>query len=162
MSRPSPAILLLLLLAPGLGACFSSRPDPIWVDTQIESVSESVVYEVIHLSLQRAGYPVGIGADRAARQVVTGWLTSEAPFKGKGYRQKAHLTYEPSGEGSYDVSVRVEREVNQSLRPLDPRHAKWEPAPDNAREATRILQYVRSYLGGGRFEVGPRPGKRFD
>ncbi len=150
ISRATVSTLLLTIVL----ACQSS-PDPIWVDAQVPSNSESLVYEVLHLSLQKAGYPIGIGSDRAARTIETGWYTSGSPFKGKGYRQRAHVSYAPIQEGRYGIQVRVERQTNESLRPLDPRFSKWEKAPDNGRESQRILQYVRSYLAGEDIEIGP-------
>lgn len=163
MTTPTKRSRSLLTACLGLlalmSACKSSSP-PVWVDTQVPSQSESLVYEVIHLSLQKAGYPIGTGADRGKRTIETGWYRSESPFKGKGYRQRAHVNYGPLGEGRYGVQIRVEKETNESMRPLDPRFAKWTSAPDDGREAQRILQYVRSFLSSGDIEIGPGPRKK--
>lgn len=154
-------------LAVGLMLCaschlFNKKVRPQWVDSAVTSNSESLLYEVVHLSLQKAGYPVGIGADKGRREVVTGWYQSTAPFKSKGYRQKAYVNYEPAGENRFAVRVRVQRETNESFRPLDPRYAKWEEDEDNPQEAARILQYVKSFLAGDDdFEVGPGKGSTF-
>lgn len=166
MIRPqlvAPALLALVLAASALPGCsaFQRKIDPAWSDAEVETSSETVIYEVVHMSLQKAGYPVGIGADRAERRIETGWYLSEAPFKGDGYRQKAIVEYEPSGARSFRVSVRVRRETNESLRPLDPRYAEWTEAEDNVGESQRILQYVRSFLSdGSEFEVGAPPRRR--
>jgi hypothetical protein len=154
-SRLLPVVLALAVL---VSACSTTRA-PVWVDTQVPSQSESLVYEVIHLSLQKAGYPIGTGADRAQRTIETGWYRSESPFKGKGYRQRAHVNYGPVEDGRYGIQIRVERETNESVRPLDPRFAKWTAAPDNGREAQRILQYVRAFLSSDDIEIGPGPRK---
>jgi hypothetical protein len=153
--------LPLLLLALSLSACRTSYPAQ-WTDSQVPSNSETLVYETLHFSLDKAGYPIGIGVDKGARMIETGWYTSLAPMKSKGFRQRAHVSYQPIEEGRYGVRVRVERETNESLRPLDMRFAKWESAPDNTREAQRITQIVRSYLARDEIDIGPSPGKAFD
>lgn len=152
--RPLAAAAAFLCLA----GCFLfyRSIQPAWVDADVHSRSESLMYEVVHLSLQRAHYPVGLGADKRGRRIVSGWLYSESPFKGKGYRQKATVTYEPGPDATFLVHCRVQRETNESFRPLDPRYAEWKEAEDNPTEAVRILQYVRSYLSSEEgFEVGP-------
>lgn len=153
--------LCLFLLVLGLSGCRTGHRAQ-WLDTQVPSNSETLVYETVHFSLEKAGYPIGIGADKGTRTVETGWYTSLAPLKGKGYRQRAHVTYQPVTEGRYGVRVRIERESNESLRPLDPRSAKWKSSPDNTREAKRVLQIVRSYLAREEIQIGPSKGKSFD
>lgn len=152
---------LLLLCLLGLAACQTSHP-PQWIDGSVPSRSETLVYETLHFSLDKAGYPIGIGVDKGARTIETGWTTSLAPLKGKGYRQRAHVRYAPVADDRYGVSVRIERESNESLRPLELRYAKWESAPDNVREAERVLQIVRSYLAREEIDIGPAPGRRFE
>ena len=57
----------------------------------------------------------------------------------------------------------VEKETNESLRPLDLRYVKWESAPDSQSESRRILQFVRSYLSREEIDIGPKPTtRRFD
>ena len=153
--------LCLFSLVLGLPSCQTGHP-PQWLDTQVPSNSETLVYETIHFSLDKAGYPIGIGADKGTRTIETGWYTSLAPLKGKGYRQRAHVTYQPVAEGRYGVQVRIERESNESLRPLDLRFAKWESSPDNTREAKRVLQIVRSFLARDEIEIGPAARKSFN
>lgn len=153
-----------LYLAPflllGLCSCalFQRQIHPRWTEGQVKSNSEGVLYEVIHVSLQKAGYPVGVGADRSARQVVSGWFTSGAPFKDKGYRQRATVEYAPNPSdvalGQFTIRVRIQREINESLRPLDPRYADWAETEDNLQEAERVLQYIVSFLAGGDLKVG--------
>lgn len=151
----------------GLSSCalFERQIRPHWIEGKVKCNSESVLYDVIHLSLENASYPVGMGADGSARQIVSGWFRSGAPFKGKGYRQRATVEYAPvSGaitRGEFVVRVRVQREINESFRPLDPRYADWEESPDNPEEGERVLQYIRSFLAQGNFKVGPKGEKRF-
>ncbi len=156
--RPLFGLLAGLLL---LSACRSSYPAR-WVDTRVPSPSETLLYETLRFAIDKAGYPVGIGVDRGARTIDTGWYMSLAPHKGQGFRQRAHVSYGPAEDGTYELRIRVERQSNESLRPLDPRYAKWESAPDNPQEAQRILQIVRSYLAREEIEIGPTPGKRFE
>jgi len=94
------------------------------------------------------------------RTVTTGWRESTAPFKGKGWREKATVQYAPVGGGRFEVRIRVERETNESLRPLDPEYAKWKPAPDHPPSGQRVLQYVRSMLPE-ELEVGDEPNSGF-
>ena len=155
----------LLLL--GLSSCdlFHRQIHPRWTEGTVKCNSESVLYDVIHLSLENASYPVGMGADSGARQIVSGWFRSGAPFKGKGYRQRATVEYTPVANaetrGEFSIRVRVQREINESFRPLDPRYADWKEAEDNPQEGERVLQYIRSFLADGNFKVGPKGAKRF-
>jgi hypothetical protein len=80
------------------------------------------------------------------------------PYKGRGFRRKAHVEYlqgKGDARNSWDVRIRVELETNESFKGLDLRYAEWKPAPDDSPSAQRILQFARSILGGGEFEVGP-------
>ncbi|MCP3914944.1 MAG: hypothetical protein GY711_05275 [bacterium] len=136
-------------------ACSSLTPiDPEWVDGQVQTRSEKVLYDAILISLRKADYPVGMGADSGARKVVSGWLNSASPFKGKGYRQKATVTYEPVGADRFQVNVRVEREINDSFRPLDPSMADFKPAPDDTAHARVVLQFIVSNVGAPPMEIG--------
>ena len=89
----------------------------------------------------------------------TGWFVSLAPFKGQGYRERAHIRYERLAEGEFRVSARVERETNQALaRPLDISYADWKAAEDNTARARILLQRIRTYLDDtSGFEVGDQP-----
>ena len=164
MTRPR-KLKALLLLAPiflATAACKATYPEA-WLETKVPSNAETTVYEALHLSLERAGYPIGIGVNKSERTIETGWYTSLAPLKSKGFRARAHVTYAPiQDEGRYAINVRVERQTNESLRPLDPRYVKWEAAPDFESESRRILQFLRSYLSRDEIEIGPKPTRRFD
>ncbi|MFT5049952.1 MAG: hypothetical protein ACI8QZ_001345 [Chlamydiales bacterium] len=138
----------------------SSAPIPQWTESEVPSANEQVLREVVMVSLQRCGYPVGSGVDPGARTVATGWRESAHAFKGKGWREKATVMYRPSEDGHYQVRVRVERETNESLRPLDPAYAKWERSADHPPSADKVMQYLRSMLDS-EFEVGDGSPKPF-
>jgi len=155
--------LMLVLACLGLGtSChlFSSAPRPQWTTGEVPSVNEQVLREVVMVSLQRCGFPVGSGVDPGARRVATGWRESAHAFKGKGWREKATVEYRPVEGAKYEVRIRVERETNESLRPLDPAYAKWKVSDDHPPSAEKVMQYLRSMLDGD-FEVGDGAGKPF-
>ena len=157
-ARPARCIGLALVLAALVASCSVLSPSTTeeWVESEVGTRSEQVLWEVALLSLDKAGFPVGMGADPAARRIETGWQRSLAPFKGAGWREKATIQYERLPDRRYEVKVRVERETNESLRPLDPSFAKWTPRDDNAARARIILQYLQGYLGD-EIEVGEKP-----
>jgi hypothetical protein len=139
------ACLALWLVA----ACAEERPPAKWNGAEIAAASENVLWEVTVLALDKEGYPVGAGLDPAKGVAVSGWKSSLAPFKGKGWRARAHVKYERTAPGRYQLDVRVEKEINQDLvRPLDPTYADWKPAADDEERSSVLLQRIRSYLGG--------------
>lgn len=153
--------LAVLLLTPAC-ALFSTKPRPEWVETEVPALSEQVLREVVVVSLRKSGFPVGAGVDPGGRTVKTGWRESAHAFKSKGWREKATVEYAPVAPGSpgeagdtgrFEVRIRVQRETNESLRPLDPEYAKWREASDYAPSAARVMQYVRSMLDDS-FELG--------
>ena len=160
--RPVAALAAFALLA-FLFACsaLSTAPTPRWVEADVDAPSEQLLREVLVLSLEKAGYPVGAGVDPAQRSIQTGWQNSLHAFKGKGWRQRATAQYTSKGSDRFHVRLRVERETNESLRPLDPTHADWKPAPDQPDHAQIVMQYIRSTLGGGDFDVGEGERSRF-
>ncbi|MBI5435496.1 MAG: hypothetical protein HZA52_21860 [Planctomycetes bacterium] len=132
-----------------VASCASERPEPKWRDGEVAAASENVLWEVTVLALDKEGYPVGAGLDPAKGLAMSGWKSSLAPFKGKGWRARAHVKYERTAPGRYKLEVRVEKETNEDLvRPLDPTYADWQPAPDDPERAGVLLQRIRSYLGG--------------
>lgn len=149
--------LVLAAMAAFVAGC-SLTPDPKeeWVESEVGTRSEQVLWEVALLSLDKAGFPVGLGADPASRRIESGWQRSLAPFKGAGWREKATIQYERLPDRRYQVRVRVQRETNESLRPLDLSFAKWTPRDDNTGRAKIIIQYLQGYLGDA-MEVGEKP-----
>lgn len=149
MNLRTSAFVIVLACAAGGAGCASTTPEPQWVNSEISCPSEQVLWEFLLLSLDRTGFPKGIGADPAGRKIDTGWRVSLAPFKGKGWREKASVVYERLEAGLYDVRVRVEREKNEDLlRPLDPSFAQWEPTEDNVEHAQHVLTFLESFIGG--------------
>ena len=144
------SLLAVFLLAICFSSCnlFNARHPEQWQETTIETQNQKVLFEGLVLALRKEDFKVGAGADAGAKKVVTGWRNHTSPFKGRSYRERASVMYETTEEGGYLVRVRVEREINHSLRPLLPNSAKWEHAPDQPKVSKRILQYVHSYLGG--------------
>lgn len=156
--------ILLLMFTLALGAC-SSGPKPAWESATLEVRSERMLWEVLRLSLDRADFAVGTGAEPESRRIESAWAVDASPFKGRGFRRKAHVDYVPSATGArnqWDVRVRVAFETNESFKGLDLRYAEWKPAPDDTPAAQRIMQFARSMLGGGEFEVGPEPTSPLD
>lgn len=146
-----PTCLLVLLLCPVLGlfsSChiFYERVVPQWQEAELECTSSKAMFELSVLALDKAGFFIGEGSDPAKSTLRSGWATSTSPFKGRGYRDKAHVVYETLRPGVFLMKVRVERETNESFRPLEPEHAAWEPAQDNPNAALRVIQYARSLL----------------
>ncbi|MDF1837399.1 MAG: hypothetical protein P1V35_06010 [Planctomycetota bacterium] len=144
------ALLTVLLLAFGFSSCnlFRAHHPEQWQKTTIMTPNQKVLFEGLVLALRKEDFKVGSGADAGAHRVVSGWRNHASPFKGRSYRERAIVLYEPQEDGGFLVRVRVERELNQSIRPLLPGSAKWERAPDQPEVSKRILQYVHSYLGG--------------
>jgi len=154
MTHRSTWALALLLLC--LAAC-KSTPKPLWTSEILEVRSERTLWDVLRESLDRAGFAVGIGADPSARKIESAWKVDTSPFKSQGWRKKAHVEYspDPSGEGRWDVRVRIQMDTNESFSGLDLRYAEWKPTNDDEATSQRVMQFARSMLGGGVFEVGP-------
>lgn len=145
------------ILVVALAACQSGRKE-VWETETFEVRSERTLWEVLRMALDRADFAVGSGADPAARTIESAWMVDPSPFKGRGFRRKAHLSFGPSAEGKphhWDVRVRIELDTNESFKGLDLRYAEWKPGPDDEAAAKRVLQFARSMLGGGDFRVGP-------
>lgn len=158
-SARSAARALALLLAVLSAACASS-PKPEWVAADVQPVSLGVLWEVTRLSLVREGFPVPAqGFDPRTRKVVSGWRMDLHPFRGEGFRERATVGYEPRSGGRFDLSVRVERQINQNIaRPLEAAHADWKQAPDEPGRARVLMQSIRSLLGDPRQVERPRVG----
>jgi hypothetical protein len=148
------ATLLALLL---LGACATtsgSEDEGAWVSDEISVVSERILWEVTVLSLQKHDFPIGSGVDPTTMRAVTGWRNDLAPFRGQGFRERAHVRYEAAGPNRYEVHVRVEHQNNMDItRPTDARYAQWEPGQDDTVEAGVILQRIKAWIGED-FQVG--------
>ncbi len=129
---------------------FRAKKPELWEESQLAIMNQQVLFTGVVYALQKEGFPVGMGADAGKGHIETGWRVQQSPFKGKGFRERAHLRFEPAGDGLHSlVRVRVERETNESLRPLVQGSAKWERADDQTDVAQRVLQYAHSYLDPG-------------
>ena len=137
-----------------------SEHPPEWKTAELAPPSESVLWAVAGQELQRMDFPVGSDADPAQMVMLTGWRIQLAPFRGKGYRQRAEVRFEKiqaggksqvaknTTPGHYRVEIRVERETNMDVvDPLDATRAKWEPAADDVEVAQIVLQRIRARIG---------------
>ena len=148
----TPLLLALLVAATAsLQGCVTPTRTFV-VEKQVAASSENTLWETLLLSIKRSGYGYGIGADSGKREVVSNWKNDLAPYKGKGFRTRVIANYEPAenaGEGllGYDVTIRVEKQTNESYRSLDLTYAKWEPADDDAATARLVMQNLQALLG---------------
>ncbi|MDZ4773112.1 MAG: hypothetical protein SGI72_08245 [Planctomycetota bacterium] len=139
--------LILCFALALVSACVSGKKPAQWIDATLTAPSDSILWDVTRLSLQKTGFPLGTGLERGKLLAVSGWHTSLAPFKGDGFRERAHIEYVPQGDRKYGVKVRVEREINQDItHPLDLSYAEWESDRDNVTRAQIVLGYVRAML----------------
>lgn len=147
---------VLCLLAVFSTSCASTRAEPKWVEGTVEAASDTILWQVTVLSLEKNGFPVGSGVDRGKLNAVSGWHTSLAPFKSDGYRERCHIEIAPQPLHKYAIKVRVERERNEDIaHPLDLSYAEWESDPDNVSHAQSVLGYIKATLGVN-FEVTPK------
>jgi hypothetical protein len=147
-SRRARAPLLAILALAG-AACFSApKHEEQWYPGEVTVASDRLLWEVTRFSLEKGGYPVGSGMDPTALVATSGWKTSLAPFRGKGWRERAQVRYQRVAPGRYRVEVRVEKQLNMDvIKPLDLRYAKWEPAPDNLEAARILLERIKAWVG---------------
>lgn len=146
-----PTSLMALLLCSLMGmtsSCYLiyKRIVPQWQEAELECTSSKAMFELSALAMDKAGFSIGDGSDPAKSTLRSGWSTSTSPFKGRGFRDKAHVVFESLRPGWFLMKVRVERETNESFRPLEPEHSDWEAAQDNPDSALRVIQYARSLL----------------
>jgi hypothetical protein len=129
--------------------------DPVWQTAEVAAPSENVLWAVAGQEMQRLGFPVGSGADPSTMVMRSGWRTELAPFRGEGYRELAEVRFTRVAPQRYRLEARVVREINMDVdRPIDPRSAKWEEAPDEVERSRVLVQRIRARLGE-RIEVGP-------
>ena len=140
--------LLSCFLLASLASCLTSQQPPVWIEATLEAPSDTILWDVTRLSLEKTGFPIGTGLERGKLIAVSGWQTSLAPFKSDGFRERAHILYVPEGGRKYGVKVRVERETNEDItHPLDLSYADWKSAPDNTTRAQIVLGYIKATLG---------------
>lgn len=140
--------LLSCLVLVFLASCLTSQKPAVWIDATLEAPSDTILWDVTRLSLEKTGFPIGTGLDRGKLIAVSGWHTSLAPFKSDGFRERAHIQYTPTGGRTYAVKVRVERETNEDItHPLDLSYADWKSQADNVTRAQIVLGYIKATLG---------------
>lgn len=137
------------------------------VDRTVDAESERILWDALRLAVYKSRHPVSGGADPSSREIRSGWLPDLAPFKGKGFRTRVIASYVPSvgerkgvtsekvgvGMEAFDVTIRVEKETNESLSPLKLDRAKWTPADDDLQAAREIMQTFHGLLGTATFEL---------
>jgi hypothetical protein len=141
-------ILLVLTLFPCFTSCLLTTPAE-WTPVEVPLCSRDRLWEIARMAMEQDGFVLSREFDPKTHTVISSWDKELHPFKGHGYRERAHLRYE-AGEtpGTLLVSMRVEREINENLsKPFDPQYADWAAAPDNPERAAVVLQYIRSMLG---------------
>jgi hypothetical protein len=129
-------------------ACATRKRHPeVWQEIEVRTPSETVLWTVAGMALEKSGFPVGSGADPRSLEIASGWRNSLSPFSGDGYRQRAFVRFERVEPRRYRVSVRVARQENKDIaRPLDLSYAKWEDAPDEVALARVLSQRIASAL----------------
>ncbi len=155
MKIKSLAPALLLLLVPAISACVSVNT-AIPVERTVSAKTEFELWQALRIAVDLSDYPVGTGADSGKREILSGWKLDLAPYKGKGFRTRVIARYERSDAPAssdplvaFDVTIRVEKDTNESYRSLDPAYADWKGAPDDVVAAKTIMQRLESLLGSG-------------
>jgi hypothetical protein len=150
MTRASARRRALLALVPGILACglascsaIGVAPDPDWQEIEVATPSDRVLWKVLLLAVEHAGFPVTGSLDPAAGEIRTGWKTNLQPFSGKGTRMRAIVTMEPKERRLWLVRSHVQKQVNEALvAPLDPARAEWEWTDDDPLQAQILLRHV--------------------
>ena len=163
--RVIPILVAAAVFAPGLTACrVITQEFP--VERTVDADSERILWDALRLAINNGKYPVG-SPDPGAREIRSGWKLDLAPFKGKGFRTRAIVVYEPSkgerkgvtssavavGLEAFDVTIRVEKETNESLSPLNLDRANWTRADDDLQAARNLMQTFHGLLGTAEFEL---------
>lgn len=167
-----------LLLVLGGVSCHAPTKD-LPVMRVVEADNERVLWNALRIAIYEEKFQVGgAGADASARSIKSAWKLDLTPFRGTGPRaRKANrsrviVTYDrfdgdrdslPSGMRSpaklnpllepYAITMRVEVENNDSLRPMDLRFAEWVPADDDPTVAERIFLKLAVLLGTSEFKL---------
>jgi hypothetical protein len=142
----SPSMRLALLPAAALlalSACTGGRADTTGqVSRGFYSPDFDTVWEVAHAEMARGQFTVDVDASsKEGRILVSRWSLSLSPFAGKGYREKATVTFHevPGQPNRWTVEANVLREQNGAMvQPSNPVVAKWEN-PMRVPEKERLL-----------------------
>lgn len=144
------ALALLSLLWAFTSGC-SLTPPPVYVTGDVPGASDRVLWEVVRMTLEEQNFPVVVsGFDPVSKSVMSMWHISLHPFRGNGFRTRAEVSYAAAGPGQIEVTVRVEKQINQNIaKPLDPEYADWKDDADDEARARLILARIQARLGGG-------------
>ncbi len=149
------ACLVLTVMTTGCGLSRNQYP----VERVVQADNERFLWDSLRLAIYESDFKVGGGADPSTRQINSAWKLDLAPYKGQGYRTRVLASYQPTRETredgleSFAISIRVEKELNDSFKSLDLEYAKWKPADDDANAAKAILQRFMGYLGTDRIDI---------
>ncbi|MEX1023436.1 MAG: hypothetical protein WD226_00035 [Planctomycetota bacterium] len=144
----SVALLLLGALCVGVvsGCAREREPEPVWQRLEVDAPSDRILWKVTNMSLNKRGFPRG-ELDLAGMEIKSSWRNDMAPFRGQGYRTRAHIKMQPLEPGRWSVEARVMKQINQAMtRQLSTQDADWKWVPDDAAAARILLQHVRSLL----------------
>lgn len=146
--------LLLSIVCVLLAGCASIEPE--WVSGQTSAASDRVLWEVTRIALESQHFHVLTdGFDPITHTAQSAWQMDLHPFRGEGFRERVHVTYQAAGPGRVELSVRVEHEINNNIaKPTDPNYADWKKDVDNPARAKVILQQIQSRLGSPRENSG--------
>ncbi len=177
-----PAVLLVM---GGVSCHAPTKEYP--VSRVVEADNERVLWNALRIAIHQEEFRVGgVGADASARTIQSAWKLDLSPFRGSGPRSRkgnrsrvivAYDRFDGDRDGlpsdmkvpaqldpklePYTVTIRVEVENNESLRPLDLRFAKWVPADDDPTVAERVFLKLTGLLGTTEFELSEKEDSPF-
>jgi len=140
-------LALVGLAAPaGCRALGLGGPEPRWQEIRVSGVGLDDLWTVVATSLLQKDFH-RLEIDRRAGIGTTGWDVSLYPYRGGGWRERAHVLVETAGERTWKVGVRVEKERNDTMKhPMDESQADWEPEEDDAERARVVALRIRAAL----------------
>lgn len=167
----------LLLVLGGVSCHAPTKEYPVM--RVVEADNERVLWNALRIAIHEANFKVGgVGANESARSIKSAWRLDLQPFRGSGPRSKKSLRsrvvasydrFDGDRENApedmkipsklnpllepYAITIRVEVENNDSLRPMDVRFAKWVPADDDPAVAEVIFLKLSVLLGTSEFKL---------
>lgn len=152
---------LALLTLGGATACATpTKRNPI--ERTVLAANEKAMWDALRVAINEMGYKVGAGANPSTRTIQSGWRLDLYPYKGGGFRTRINADYEPNQEvvderyEAFDVVIRVDKDTNESNRPLEIPHAKWERADDDAEVARQVIIGLEAILGTAQIQLTER------
>jgi hypothetical protein len=105
------------------------------------------VWDVAERTMTRSRYiPDSEASSKETRTLVSRWENTMSPFSGRGYRERATLTFHevPGQPSRWTVEANVTREANMAMvAPSNPIVAKWENpvrVPEKENLLTREIE----------------------